>query len=64
MPPNKENTNEQYTPDSFKVLLKKLVQTPGDFTPEDVALAFHHLAAQGASDAQAGPPITIASFFY
>jgi anthranilate phosphoribosyltransferase len=41
-----------YTPDSFKVLLKKLVQTPNDFTPEDCALCFRHLCVQGASDAQ------------
>lgn len=43
-----------YTPDSFKVLLKKLVQTPDEFTPEDCALCFRHLCVQGASDAQVG----------
>ncbi|RSH86929.1 anthranilate phosphoribosyltransferase [Saitozyma podzolica] len=47
-----------YTPDSFKVLLKKLVQTPNDFTPEDCALCFRHLCVQGASDAQAGAFLT------
>jgi anthranilate phosphoribosyltransferase len=45
-------TPTDYTPDSFKVLLKKLVQTPNEFTPEDCALCFRHLCVQGASDAQ------------
>ena len=42
----------ELTPDTFKVLLKKLVQTPDDFTPEDCADAFKHLCVQGASEAQ------------
>ncbi len=41
-----------YTPESFKVLLKKLVQSPTEFTPDDCAFAFRHLCVQGASDAQ------------
>ncbi|WWC65206.1 anthranilate phosphoribosyltransferase [Kwoniella dejecticola CBS 10117] len=48
----------EYTPDTFKVLLKKLVQTPDDFTPEDCAQCFRHLCVQGASDAQAGAFLT------
>lgn len=42
----------KYTPDTFKVLLKKLVQSPTDFTSEDCAECFRHLCVQGASDAQ------------
>lgn len=41
-----------YTQESFKVILKKLVQTPTEFTPNDCASAFRHLCAQAASDAQ------------
>jgi len=41
-----------YSPDSFKVLLKKLVQSPTEFTPEDCANAFRHMCVQQASDAQ------------
>ena len=41
-----------YTNETFKVLLKKLVQTPTEFTPTDCATAFRHLCAQAASDAQ------------
>jgi anthranilate phosphoribosyltransferase len=42
-----------YSPETFKPLLKKLVQSPGDFSPEDCALCFRHLCvAGGASDAQ------------
>ncbi|WWC72603.1 anthranilate phosphoribosyltransferase [Kwoniella pini CBS 10737] len=48
----------EYTPDTFKVLLKKLVQTPDEFTPEDCAQCFRHLCVQGASDAQAGAFLT------
>jgi len=33
----------EYTPDSFKILLGKLVKTPEYFTPEDLTLALHHL---------------------
>lgn len=42
----------QYSPDTFKALLKKLVQTPAEFTPEDCAESFRHLCVQGASEAQ------------
>ncbi len=42
----------QYSPDTFKVLLKKLVQTPAEFTPEDCATAFRHLVTESASEAQ------------
>ena len=42
----------EYTPETFKPLLKKLVQSPGDFTPEDCAVCFRHLCVQGANDAQ------------
>ncbi|TXT05920.1 hypothetical protein VHUM_03681 [Vanrija humicola] len=48
----------EFTPDSFKVLLKKLVQTPGEFSPEDCGLAFEHMVVQGASEAQAGAFLT------
>lgn len=44
--------NSQYSPDTFKVLLKKLVQTPTEFTPEDCAECFQHLVSQTASEAQ------------
>lgn len=47
-----EKEKSQYTPETFKVLLKKLVQTPNDFTPEDCAECFRHLCVQGASEAQ------------
>ncbi|WWD20755.1 anthranilate phosphoribosyltransferase [Kwoniella shandongensis] len=50
--------SKDYTPDSFKVLLKKLVQSPDEFTPEDCALCFRHLCVQGASEAQAGAFLT------
>ncbi|WVQ63349.1 anthranilate phosphoribosyltransferase [Kwoniella botswanensis] len=50
--------SSQYTPETFKVLLKKLVQTPDDFTPEDCAQCFRHLCVQGASEAQAGAFLT------
>ncbi|KAB5590934.1 Anthranilate phosphoribosyltransferase [Ceratobasidium theobromae] len=41
--------------DSFKPLLLKLINTPGQFSPEDTKLAMHHLATPGAVlPAQAG----------
>lgn len=40
------------TPDTFKVLLKKLVQSPDDFTSEDVAECFEHLVISGQRDEQ------------
>ncbi|OCF33646.1 anthranilate phosphoribosyltransferase [Kwoniella heveanensis CBS 569] len=50
--------SSQYNPETFKVLLKKLVQTPLEFTPDDCAECFRHLCVQGASDAQAGAFLT------
>lgn len=35
------------TPDTFKLLLKKLVQTPDDFSAKDVTEAFEHLVISG-----------------
>lgn len=54
-------SEQQLTPEGFKLLLKKLAQAPDDFTPEDVAQGFRHLCrsdSQGASDAQIGAFIT------
>ncbi|KAG1864895.1 glycosyl transferase [Suillus subluteus] len=39
----------EYTPDSFKILLGKLVKTPECFTPEDLKLALHHLFTPNAT---------------
>ncbi|WVQ95670.1 anthranilate phosphoribosyltransferase [Kwoniella sp. CBS 9459] len=50
--------SSEYTPETFKVLLKKLVQTPLEFTPDDCAQCFRHLCVQGASDAQVGAFLT------
>ena len=50
-----KESQEQLTPDTFKVLLKKLAQVPDDFTPEDVAQCFRHLCrvdGKGATEAQ------------
>ncbi|OAX32951.1 anthranilate phosphoribosyltransferase [Rhizopogon vinicolor AM-OR11-026] len=33
----------EYTPDSFKILLGKLVKTPEHFTPDDLKLTLHHI---------------------
>ncbi|ODN82863.1 anthranilate phosphoribosyltransferase [Cryptococcus amylolentus CBS 6039] len=52
------NAPSERTPETFKVLLKKLVQSPNQFTPEDCAECFQHLCVQGASDAQAGAYLT------
>ncbi|KAJ9092305.1 hypothetical protein QFC19_008739 [Naganishia cerealis] len=48
------------SPETFKHLLKKLVQTPDEFTPADVAQCFEHFCARqgGASDAQVGAFLT------
>nr|ODN96159.1 anthranilate phosphoribosyltransferase [Cryptococcus depauperatus CBS 7855] len=43
----------QYTPETFKILLKKLVQTPEQFLPTDCAQCFQHLCVQGTTEAQA-----------
>ncbi|KAG2114360.1 glycosyl transferase [Suillus discolor] len=37
------------TPDSFKILLGKLVKTPEYFTPEDLELSLHHLFTPDAA---------------
>lgn len=53
--------DQQVSPDTFKVLLKKLVQHPDDFGPADVADCFRHLCqtpTAGASDAQVGAFLT------
>ncbi|OJA17151.1 hypothetical protein AZE42_13122, partial [Rhizopogon vesiculosus] len=39
----------EYTPDSFKPLLGKLVKTPEHFTPEDLKLALHHIFTPDAT---------------
>lgn len=41
------NSNSHLTPDTFKQLLKKLVQTPDDFSADDVTQAFEHLVISG-----------------
>lgn len=49
----------EYTPDSFKVLLGKLVKTPEHFTPEDLKLALDHLFTPDATlPAQIGAFLT------
>ncbi|KAG2739005.1 hypothetical protein P692DRAFT_20882192 [Suillus brevipes Sb2] len=39
----------EHTPDSFKILLEKLVKTPEYFTPGDLKLALHHLFTPDAA---------------
>ena len=50
--PKSSQGNGSYTSDTFKVLLKKLVQTPAEFTADDCATSFRHLCVQAATDAQ------------
>ncbi|KAL7422838.1 anthranilate phosphoribosyltransferase [Cryptotrichosporon argae] len=50
--------SHEYTPDTFKILLKKLVQTPTEFTPDDCGQCFRHIVVQAATDAQAGAFLT------
>jgi anthranilate phosphoribosyltransferase len=50
--------SKDYSPETFKVLLKKLVQSPTDFTAEDCGQAFEHLARDRAAPAQAGAFLT------
>jgi anthranilate phosphoribosyltransferase len=40
---------EEYTPDSFKALLAKLVKTPECFTPDDLRQALEHLFTPDAA---------------
>lgn len=47
-----QDDSSKYSPDTFKVLLKKLVQTPDEFGAEDVTAAFRHICAEAASEAQ------------
>jgi hypothetical protein len=39
----------EHTPDSFKILLEKLVKTPEYFIPGDLKLALHHLFTPNAA---------------
>jgi anthranilate phosphoribosyltransferase len=55
MAPKEES---KYTHATFAPLLKKLVQSPTEFTPSDCAECFQHLCVQAASDAQAGAFLT------
>ncbi len=50
-----KSTQPQYSADSFKEHIKKLVQKPTEFTSDDVAICFHHFCQEdgkGASEAQ------------
>lgn len=47
-----------YTHSTFATLLKKLVQTPSEFTPSDCSECLRHLCANAASEAQAGAFLT------
>jgi anthranilate phosphoribosyltransferase len=53
----KEESSE-FSPSTFATLLKKLVQTPTEFTPSDCAQCFRHLCVNAASEAQAGAFLT------
>lgn len=48
----------EYSPETFKVILKKLVQSPMDFTAEDCSAAFEHLVRDRAAPSQAGAFLT------
>lgn len=49
----------QYTPETFKPLLLKLITSPTTFTPSDTHLAIAHLATpDGATGAQIGSFLT------
>jgi anthranilate phosphoribosyltransferase len=50
--------DSKYTHATFAPLLKKLVQSPSEFTPSDCSECFQHLCVQAASDAQAGAFLT------
>lgn len=51
-------TAKDYSPETFKVLLKKLVQSPTEFTAADCGEAFEHLARDRAAPSQAGAFLT------
>lgn len=46
------------SPETFKVLLKKFLQSPRDFTADDCGEAFEHLALNASAPAQAGAFLT------
>lgn len=46
------------SPETFKVILKKLVQSPMDFDADDCSAAFEHLVLNRAAPAQAGAFLT------
>lgn len=53
------STSSQYTPESFKGLLKKLVKTPDQFDIPDLELAVEHVShAGGTTQAQTGAWLT------
>lgn len=53
--PHSYSSPESYTPESFAVLLKKLVLHPSTFTLDDTRCAFNHLAEPyGAHPSQIG----------
>lgn len=51
-----EKPGADLNPESFKILLKKLVQHPNEFQAEDCAQCFRHICVQGTTDAQVGIP--------
>ena len=50
--PKSSKGDGNHSPDTFKLLLKKLVQTPSEFTADDCASSFRHLCAHAATDGQ------------
>ncbi|BEI84413.1 hypothetical protein CcaverHIS002_0410170 [Cutaneotrichosporon cavernicola] len=58
MPATANGSATDYSPETFKHLLKKLVQSPTEFTAEDCGQAFEHLARDRAAPSQAGAFLT------